>query len=439
MVLAAIFSPAGLFAQAGMKFNELAKRLDPYFDKVLINDLQTQLPQGTEYSIWGWDVGDFSGDGNNDVALSVRLAGERKKIVQVFLFVDIDGYLTKIGQIPFEYVEMPLEIGVAIKNNTCFATKKNRQFDWIIRGFSFDNGSLIMRDEFSTCRIGELTYESYRDFLTLKNTDKYVYTKNNKEKFSADYMTIPSYPRGRLIYKGYSSKAVSKSIDYVHKGAFFWNGDKDCSFKASSAYDDEYIYMTVDVTDDAIVSAKCDTCPGDRVEVWIDALDHSNGDRFTAKKNDDVRFLAPTDSGIFKFTILPGNFTDLPASVKLLTNNKLDPAKKIALKSVKAVSELKEDSTGYVVKFRIPFVLLGTKSRLSQKNGMQEYGCTIVVNDCDNEFRPEENTEIASSKFVPSSPTSYGSLLLVPNDEWSGQTNNIYREDILKYVLEYGF
>ena len=73
-------------SQSGMTFNELEQRLQPYFADALINDVRLQLPQGSSYRIWGWDVGDFSGDGFNDVAVSVKLAQDRKKNIQVFLF-----------------------------------------------------------------------------------------------------------------------------------------------------------------------------------------------------------------------------------------------------------------------------------------------------------------------------------------------------------------
>jgi hypothetical protein len=49
------------FSQSGMTFNELEQRLTPYYAEALINDVRLQLPQGSNYRIWGWDVGDFSG------------------------------------------------------------------------------------------------------------------------------------------------------------------------------------------------------------------------------------------------------------------------------------------------------------------------------------------------------------------------------------------
>ncbi|MGA2298584.1 MAG: hypothetical protein ABSG15_13645, partial [FCB group bacterium] len=67
-----------------MRFAELAKKLEPYYDEDMIADIKKQLPQGSDYSIWGWDIGDYSGDGNNDLAVSIKIAGEKKRVSQVY-------------------------------------------------------------------------------------------------------------------------------------------------------------------------------------------------------------------------------------------------------------------------------------------------------------------------------------------------------------------
>jgi hypothetical protein len=288
-----------------MKFTELAKRIEPYFDKALILDVQGQLPQGSDYSIWGWDVGDFSGDGYFDLAISVKSASEKKRITQVYMFVDISGYLTKVGQYSYTYVDMSLEIGIVIKKDVCYVTRKNKQFDWLIIGYTFDNGSMIKLDEYSTSRVNNLTYESYRNYKTLKNTDKYLQTNSGKEEFFADYLRIPCYPRSRLIYKGYSSWAVSDNVDYINKGAYDWKGKKDCSFEVSSAYDDQFLYMTVSIDDESIVTQSCDTCPGDFIDVWFDIYNSgSMVNRFIQKNdNNKLDFRKKADSGLFCFSV----------------------------------------------------------------------------------------------------------------------------------------
>lgn len=438
LYFALTFCSQALYSQSGIKFAELARRIEPYFDKALILDLQRQLPQGSDYSVWGWDVGDFSGDENLDIAFSIKLATERKKISQVYLFVDIDGYLTKVGQFPFAFIEMPLEIGVVIRDNACYITQKNKQYDWLIRGYRFDNGSLMHLDDFTTCKIDNLTYESYRNYITLQNTQKYLATVNGKIEFSADYLTIPSYPRSRLIYKGYNPEATSDKVDYVFKGAYNWKGENDASFNVRSAYDDEFLYMTITIFDDNIITQSCDTCPCDYVEIWFDVNPpSSDGSRFVKSISNKVEVRDKADTGIFCFSVYPGNFLDKKAFIRISSTDDLETYQKVASRTVKAASNLKND--GYVLKFKIPFQLMGYTGNPVENDNLIEIGCTVAVYDIDNEFRPEEASWIASSAFSPMNPSTYGALVLIPKDKWYGETTNIYREDILKYLLEYGF
>jgi hypothetical protein len=426
-------------SQAGMRFPELAKRLEPYYDADLVDDIKKQLPQGTDYSIWGWDVGDFSGDNNNDVALTIKLAGEKNKMAQVFLFVDIDGFLTRVAQFSYEYVEMPLEIGIIIRYNTCYVTKKFKQFNWVIRGFKFENGSLIFLDEFSTEKLSHYTHEKYVNYQSLQNTEKYINTTTGEKKFFADFLTIPSYYRSRQIYKGYAPFTLSDNIDYVQKGAYWWKGANDCSFTVKSSFDERYLYMTIKVIDDVITTPLCDTCPCDYVELWFDNVPRDvQGDRFIKMTGKNISFRKMTDKGLFSFKIYPGDFREKKAFLKnVTTTDALFDFQKEAINRIKAVASL--ENGAYIIKFKIPFLVFGYESPPLKDNAYSEYGCTIIAHDIDNEFRPEEETEIASSVFNSSDPSSYGSLLLVPQDMWYGNTINIYRDEVLKYLIEYGF
>ncbi len=433
-----IISCLPILAQSGMKFAELAQRLDPYFDQELILDLKNQLPQGTDYTIWGWDVGDFSGDGHSDVALSCRVMGDKKRLIQVFLFVDIDGFLKKVGQYEYQFLELPLEIGVAIRSNTCYVTKKNKQFDWVITGYTFDNGCIMKNDIYTTYRIGDYTYEKNRNFVSLKGSEKYLQTRNGKTEFYRDFLIIPSYQRGRLLYKGYQQSVFADYVDYCFDGAFWWKGTADASFTTSSAYDEDYLYFTIEANDDVVVSQYCDTCIGDYFDIWFDINKYKNpNERFLKWKGTKPAYNNVADSGIFKITVYPGDFKEKPADVKVSTNSELGNTAKIESKNLKAISNLTDK--GYIVKFKIPFTLFGYNSNPLATIDQFEIGCSVVMNDYDNEFRPEEKTELSTSALQPLNPSTYGCLILIANDEWYGESENIFIEDILKNLLEYGY
>ncbi len=439
MVLFVIITNTFITAQQGMKFAELAQRLDKYFAKELILDLKRELPMGSDYSIWGWDVGDFSGDDYTDVAFTVKLAAEKERVVQVYLFVNIEGYLTKVGQFEYEYVDIPLEIGVVIRHNACFVTRKRKQFDWLIRGYTFDNGSLIWLDEFTTRRKGRLTHETYKNYKTLENTEKYLHTNSGEVEFFADYLAIPSYSRDRQIYKGHAHEPFSYDVDYVHKGAYYWKGKDDASFRVHSKYDSKYLYMTVETIDDKVVTQRCDTCLGDFVEVWMDVIPPylEGKDRFTITKGNTLKFRTNAEIGIYCFSVYPGDFYEKKPYIKISTTDDLEPYQKQAARSVQVVSDTTHK--GFRLKFKIPFALLGFEEAPIYEDDSTELGCTVVYRDIDNEYRPEEETQIATSKFAPLNPSTYGALVLVPDKEWYGDTQNIYRGEILKHLMEYGF
>ena len=57
-------------------------------------------------------------------------------------------------------------------------------------------------------------------------------------------------------------------------------------------------------------------------------------------------------------------------------------------------------SNGYVIKIKVPFLLLGyDRVPLNEEEGL-ELGCSVVLYDVDNEFREDETTTLATS-LVP--------------------------------------
>lgn len=438
-IIVIIFSGFNLlYSQSGMKFAEFSKRLETYFDEELIADLEKKLPQGSNYSIWGWDAGDFSGDGYYDVAFTVKIAAESRRIAHVYMFIDIDGYLTEVAQMSYEYFELPLEIGIIIKQNTCFVTKKFKQFNWEIKGYRFDNGVLSLHDVFTTEKEDRFTHDSYTNYTALKSYEKYSGGGKN-DGFFANYSVIPSYPRGKQYFKGINAETYIGDVEYVTKGAYYWKGDDDASFSVKSGYDDVYLYMTIKVKDDSYIDLLCDSCHADYIEIWFDVTAQKSGNRFYNNSKDKYLFRTNAEgSSLYSIKVYPGDFLEKKAFIKdISSTDELEQYQRDAISKIKAVSSLKSDS--YVLKFRIPFALFGYETSPADEYKLTELGCTVVYHDIDNEYRPEEESYVASSVFDPNKPASYGSLMLVPPEKWYGDTENIFTEDILKNLIDMGF
>ncbi len=429
-----------LLAQSGMSFADFSKKLEPYFDKELIDDIPAQLPQGSDYKIWSWDVGDFSGDGFNDVAFAVKIMGDKRKVMNIYLLTDIEGFLTTVAQFQYYYVDLPLEVGVVIKENACYTTRKREEFSWVVRGYRYDMGSVILLDEFTTAKVDKYTRETYKNYQTLQTSERFLNTSTDETAFSTKYLSIPCYPRGRQMYRGYTGEAISKSVDNVPKGAFYWGGENDCSYSVRSVYDEDFLYMTILVKDDELITGRCDTCTADYVDIWFDTNQPGDdGERFVSKtkRSHKMSIRSSADSGLYCITARLGDFLERKPYIKLKTTDELELSQRSAVNQVKAVAAPRKN--GYMVKLRIPFLMLGYESAPVDDKEITQLGCTVVVHDSDNEFRPEEEALVCTSPFSELNPATYGTILFIPQDQWYGETTNLYTDALLKYLTELGF
>lgn len=422
-----------LLSAQGMSFDQFAPKIQKYFDNKLIADLQASLPSDGKYQIWGWDVGDFTGDGYYDVAFSVRYSSDKGKKIRAFMFADIEGYLVKVASFDYDFFAIPLEIGVVIRDNVCYITQKHKEFNWTIWGYTFKDGNLIKVDEFDTDRDGKFTKESYRNYVTLRNNEKYMKTTSGDIDYKIDFVTLPSYPRGKIISSGYSNEIYNDKVKYVKKGAFDWEGADDSSFKISSSYDSDFIYFSIDVVDDKVISPDCADCVGDYIDIWIDSKPLEE-DKIYHFLNRKIDLTEDKLEGYYNISIHPGDFYEQVPTVQLRTSDKDKAEVKEASQTINAFSDLTDN--GYNIKIKIPISLIGLNK--IDENKFYEIPCTFILHDIDNTFRPEEETEIASTNDSSADSPTYGTLLIVPPNKWYGTVKNIYTEKILRYLSKYG-
>lgn len=438
-ILLFLLIPTYLFSQSGMMYDDFKRKLEPYFAEELVKDIDNAMPQGAEFRIWGWDVGDFSADGFNDVALSINITGTRKRECIVYLFIDNDGYLVNVSRYTIPYIDLPLEVGVVIRDTTCYVVQKRRSEYWMMKGYRYRYGSVVLYDEFISNRIEMFAHEGYRNYLTLNTKDKYL-TQKGEQSLALDYLTIPCYERGRHLYAGIASEVKVENVGSVNSGAFYWYGPQDASFRVRMVYDDDYMYIRIAVTDSSIVTGWCDTCISDRLELWLDVTpsEELGGSRYIASiDRSKIQARNTSDSGLYSIGIKIGDFADKRPSVTISTTDDMDVNQDAALQQVRVVTAQRSD--GYIVKIRIPFALIGYARVPLDESGFTELGCSFVLYDVDNDFRPEETTVIATSRISPLNPSSYGTVIFVPNGMWYGETSNIFADAVLGALRELGF
>ncbi|MBU3698629.1 MAG: hypothetical protein FGM33_01275 [Candidatus Kapabacteria bacterium] len=426
-------------AQSGMDFDEFKRRADPYFAEELLTDVRNAMPLGASYRIWGWDVGDFSGDGVYDLAVSLHVSGSRKRECLVYMFVDVDGYLVNISKMPFPFVDLPLEVGVVIRDTSCYVTVKRKAEDWSILGYRFREGAVVLVDQFVTDRIESMGHETYRSFQSLATRERFL-RKDDEAAHESEFITIPCYGRARQVFAGFVAEASVQDIDHVTEGSYWWTGENDVSFRTRMVYDDDFLYLRVQVRDSNVVTGWCDTCAADHLELHLDvtpAPEVGLSRYVNIMNRTDVAVRHSSDTGLYTIMVRLGDFGDRLPRVVVRTTDDLDPTQNQARRLIRAVSARSKD--GYVVKVRIPFVLLGYQKAPIDERKPTEFGCTVAIHDVDNEFRPEEHTVIATSPLKELDPSTYGVIRFVPDGVWYGESTNIYGEAVLNALRELGF
>lgn len=427
-------------AQSGMPFEDFAPKLLLYFDSAMVSDVQARLPQEVPFRIWGWDVGDYSGDGNFDVAFTIRKATNRDREVTVYLFVDIDGFLQCVNTYDYTFVDTPLEVGMVIKNNACYVTRKRREYEWTVKGYRFTEGSLVLMDEFASTRLERFAKEAYRNFMTLDHETSYLHPASGDIAFLSKYKMLPCYTRGRTVYRSTPSQSDVSTVAYVQRGAFMWSGPDDASMIIKSVYDSAGIYLTLNIHDDKIVTQSCDTCIADALDLWFDTSDPGDdNDRVLGKRGRKSFVRKSADDGLYKLSVRLGDFKYRSPQVFISTTDSLN-ADSIGIAGIPVVvAKTALRANGYVVRIRIPFVSIGIRTREIGLAKAKEIGCTVVLHDIDNEFRPEEETVIATSNIEEMNPSTLGIMQFVPDDTLYGDVVPIFTSAVSAYLRTIGF
>lgn len=436
LLLGFLFSSAHTArAQESITFEKLTELLDPYFAPELVSDVKKALPSAP-FDVWGFDVGDYSADGYNDLIVSIRLKNDRKNEMQIYYLVDIEGILEVVRQETAKFYELPIEVGVTIGDGNAYLVYKREEFNWEIYGRRYRDGVVMLVDRYTTDRNVALTHEQYRNFQNLECYDRYLRVRDEQEVFRTDFLAVPSYRRGRHISAGYAQTITAGSSSYLVDGAYYWRGEDDLRVHVRSAWDAQYLYYNIIVDDDETVPvSSMEGGVGDHVQIWLDLYGY--GDRLTmgSRKQD---FRLTSDTNIYGLTISLGDLVDRDPGVEISTTNLFDDGQTRSTSKVRAVAS-KVDS-GWSLKVRIPFALFGYQTAPVDETVLLEIGSTVIVHDVDNPYRPEEETLMATSQnFNSTKPATFGAVVLVPPTMHYGESENIFLDEVKERLQEIGY
>ena len=424
-----------LLAQEPITWDQLAELLDPYFAPELIGDIKTALP-AMPFDVWGFDVGDYSGDGYNDLIVSVRMKNDRSRNMKIYYFIDIDGIVELIRQETVQFFELPLDVGVTIGNGHAYLIYKLVEGHWEMLSRQYRDGVVMLVDNYTTLRGDVFIHEVYRDYQSLEGFDRYLRVRNGEEVFRNDFLTVPSYRRGRHVSTGYAQTASASLSAYIVRGTYWRSDETDLRVNIRSAWDPDYLYFNVIVNDDQLEPHAYDNDSiGDRVEIWIDMYLFRDRFRVNSRRAD---FRLHSDTNIYGLIIDLGDLADKAPNVRVSTTNLFDESQTQATSKVRAVAARRD--SGWTLKVRIPFKLFGYPTAPVDESNLLEIGATVVVYDLDNPWRPDEVTVMATShNFNSKKPATFGSVVIVPAKLHYGESTNIFQEEVHERLEEIGY
>jgi hypothetical protein len=432
VVLGVVGGAVALRAQQGITLEELTPRLRQYFDESMLSDVRLQLPQGAAYQIWGWDAGDFSGDGYPDLALVLRLPQERERRVWVYAFIDQDGFLLNVAQLRLPYLELPLEVGVAIRDTLCFVTQKLRARLWGMRAYRYWQGNFVLWEEQEMEVSGAQSRERWQSYATLERRECLV--ESGQVVRERRSITLPAYRRGYRPIGGYAQDALCVRVDFVPRGAYYWSGPEDASLRLRAAYDERFLYIAAWVRDDAPVAGRCDTCPADVFWTWFATRVVS--DTPAPPKSRRARPAAPAWD-IVGIGVRIGDFAERLPELLLRSPRWQELQRDPLWRECRTVVQRRPQ--GYVVKLRIPLALVHVSVEALGSEPIP-VRFAAMLEDVDNEFRPEEASWVCtSSDFRPEMPETYGELLLLPQGQRYGELRNVFASEIVELLFRMGF
>ncbi len=186
----------------------------------------------------------------------------------------------------------------------------------------------------------------------------------------------------------------------VH-GVERWSGLNDLSGQAAFAWDETFLYLAVERTDDFHVQDETqvgyDLYRGDAVELWLDS--NLTGD-FDEPAANEPGGLADD----FQFALGAGNYSTLrPEGVVLFPRRDEEWNRQVRVRAEPLPN-------GYTLEVSIPWALMGVTARDNLA-----LGYAIVLNDNDPPASDDPQTQIASTQEQPfQQPLTFGNLILAP-------------------------
>jgi len=236
----------------------LSEKLGRLFSQEKIATILSKLPAKSK--IFGYDIGDFSGNDALDVVLSTRNAGSRSRVLDVLFFVNDGPRFDLVHSLRRSFVYDPIEVGITIERGICHITEKTGEFDWRITGYSVIAGVFRRVSEWTSSRVrsGQTStsvgIEASLDYTSNLTREHYYGVNTGRSFLNHAYYTLPVYPADLEVSPDIRTSIGDTSGLMIVRGGSSWYGPEDCSFTVSASYDSAWVTFRAAIRDDNLLA-----------------------------------------------------------------------------------------------------------------------------------------------------------------------------------------
>ncbi len=396
-----------------LEFSQFAKKLSAIFSDQKIRSIISKLPDNVK--IYGYDIGDITGDDRVDVVLSAGPDDNRNKILTIYFFINGPEAFALRKTMSVPYYGEPIEVAFSIERGICYLTRKIGEFRWSVTGYRIDDLIFRMVDRWETRRLNtgtnlvKIGCDSYDNFETLRSTEHFFRPSDNKSWWKASFSTLPAYHALQRIPEIYPVLLADTIPANILSGSSSWFGPDDLSFEIGARYDSTELVLTAFITDDVLFPA-ADPDSGDAMEFWFDVSGRKKVEATAAThiiRGEEAKEVCAV-------RLRMGDGAGRKPSVAF-DDERLKPEQKALLRALRwSVTPLTDGR--YKAELKLP---MGLFRACDRNDGAA--GFTAVYYDRDNPRHPEWITVTATSdQFIPGSPKTFGALRFIPRGEYYG-------------------
>ncbi|MCB2204239.1 hypothetical protein KQI65_05770 [bacterium] len=253
----AIATPRGPAEGDSLEFAGFSEELQKIFSREKIQSIISKLPPNCK--IYGFDVGDYSGDDGMDVVVSTRDADARSREMRVHFFINEGAEFRVVNTLTRRFVLEPIEVGFSIERGRVLVTEKTGDFGWRMTGYAIRDRVFRRVYEWRTGRVPyrgretAVAWERARDYME-NLEDEHYFGSNTKRSFLRQkYYALPLFAAGSEPPKDIRQSIGDSTALMIVQGGSSWHGPEDCSLSVSGRYDSSNVYFDFQVRDDRLL------------------------------------------------------------------------------------------------------------------------------------------------------------------------------------------